>query len=113
MAIDLTGKTQPAFGTDATADTACTQIRCNPGHKCKIIADGAIYVFNGVDDTDPVASAADRIALSAAEAAQGYETIIGEPLGVGINYGTVCVAAQASTVVLRASSEPGTGKLYR
>lgn len=110
MAIDLTGSPQPAFGTSASAGTTCTQIRGLPGYKCKIIADGAIYLFNGVEDTGTVAGATERIALSAAEAAQGYEVTFGGKVGAA-DYATVCVAAQATTVALRASSEPPEGRV--
>jgi len=110
MAIDLTGDPQPAFGTAAAAGTTCTEIQGLPGYKCKIIADGAIYIFNGVGDGGTVPAAANRIALSAAEAAQGYEVTFGGKVGAA-QHATVCVAAQASTVALRASSEPSSGRI--
>ena len=112
MAIDLTGKIQPAFGTDATADTTCTQIRGNKGHTIKILADGIIYLFNGIDDGEAAPAAASLLELSAAEAAQGYVVTLGERLE-DLGYATVCIAAKAGTVNLRVSSEVGAGRLYR
>lgn len=108
MALDLTGSPQPAYATDATAGTTCTQIRGIPGYRFKIIADGIIYVFNGVAEAGAAPAAGLRMELSAAEAAQGYEGVFGGKVGAA-DYATVCVAAAAGTVVLRASSEPAGG----
>lgn len=104
MAIDLTTGGIPAFGTDSAVGTTCVQIRVPPYHRVNIVADVAIYVFNGVDEGDSVPAAANRWALSASEAAQGISPRAGAAVRAA-RYATVCVAAQSGTAVVRAYVE--------
>ena len=103
-AIDLTSGPLPRFGTEASAGTTCTQIRAAPGLRVKVLADGACYVFNGVDQGSAAPAAALRWELSASEAAAGFDFIVGGA-GPGVNYGTICIAAKTGTVSVRASAE--------
>lgn len=107
-AIVLTGDPLPTFGTEASAGTTATVIQAPPGSRVKIIADVAIYLFNGVAQGAAAPAAASRIALSATDAAQGYTVVIGGAVAGGA-FGTVCVAAQSGTAVVRASAEPAGG----
>ncbi len=108
MAIDLTGSPLPQYGTDATVDTNCTQIRALPGTVVKIISASAFNLYNGVADggTDPAAGS--MLALSAAEAAQGWQTIIGAPVGAALGgdgtFGTVCISSASGTISVRVES---------
>jgi hypothetical protein len=100
-AIDLTttGLTLPAYkGKTGAADT-CTEIRAPAGHEIRIVATGAIFLFNEVADGAAAPAATARIALTADVAAAGYATRVGGP-NQGTTYGTVCVAAQSGTVDL-------------
>lgn len=89
----------------ASVGTACTQIRADTGSTVTILADGAIFIFNGVDDGE-TSIPSDKIALSETEAEQGLRIKVGR---VFINGrvarrrfgGTICVAAQSGTVNVR------------
>jgi len=105
MAIDLTSPVQPAFGAVTGAGTTCTQIRGLPGHLCKILASGAIRVFNGIAEGGDTPGASNRLELTAEEAAKGYSVRFGGRISTG-DYATVCVSAASGTVTVRASSEP-------
>ncbi len=105
MAIDLTSPVQPAFGAVTGAGTTCTQIRGLPGHVCKILASGAIRIFNGVEEGGAAPGASKRLELTADEAAQGYSITFGGRVSAG-DYATVCISAASGTVDVRASSEP-------
>jgi hypothetical protein len=110
MAIDLTAGTQPAFATNTSVGTTCTVIQAPPGYTVHILADGILYVFNDVADGDAAASAANRLELSATEAAQGLSFVVGGAVGSvsGKSYGTICVAASTGTVTVRAWATPPT-----
>jgi len=105
MAIDLTSPVQPAFGAVTGAGTTCTQIQGLPGHLCKILASGAIHVYNGVIEGGAAPGASKRLELTADEAAKGYSVAFGGRVSAG-DYATVCVSAASGTVTLRVSSEP-------
>ena len=108
MAISLLTGPLPRTATLAAAGTGCTQIRTDSGLRVKILADAIIYIFNGVADGGTAALAADRIELTAAEAAQGYEVIVGGH-DAGNNYATVCIAAATGTASVRVTAEPSGG----
>ncbi|MEL6347317.1 MAG: hypothetical protein AAFV53_29645 [Myxococcota bacterium] len=100
MAIDLTQPgPRPAFGGDTAVGTTCTQIRVPAWSRVTLFADGAVYVFNGVDDGAAVPGPTARKALSADQAAQGYPLQVGGRVA-GATYATLCVAAQADTVAV-------------
>lgn len=104
MALDVTASPHPNFKRNATAGTTATEIRAQPHSQVQIFASGAIYVFNDVADGGS-APGTDRLAVTATQAAAGYVIAVGGKIP-GQSYGTVCVAAQASTVDLTVVSVP-------
>ena len=105
MAIDVTSGPHPAFATDTSVGTTTTQIRAAPFTSVVVFADAAIYVFNGQGDGNAAASAADRVALTAAEAAQGVEFVVGGAVAAS-TYGTLEIAAQTGTATVRVWTRP-------
>jgi hypothetical protein len=101
MAIDLTAANviRPTYKGVAAAGTTCTQIQAPPLHEIRIVASGAIYIFNNVADGGSAPDETGRIPITADVAAAGWTTRVGGA-DAGKSYGTVCVAAQSGTVVL-------------
>ena len=69
MAIDLTTDPQPAFGSESSVGTDCTQIR-GPAHTgVAIFATDAVYVFNGIDEGGAAPAATARKGYTSTQAA--------------------------------------------
>lgn len=105
MAIDLTSDPQPAFGSESSVGTDCTQIR-GPAHTgVAIFATDAVYVFNGIDEGGAAPAATARKGYTSTQAASGIQLVFGGRVA-GQDYATVCIAAQTGTVTVEAYTLP-------
>jgi hypothetical protein len=105
MAIDLTSDPQPAFGSESSVGTDCTQIR-GPAHTgLAIFATGAVYVFNGVAEGGAAPAATARKSFGSDQAGSGIQLVFGGAIA-GASYATVCIAAQTGTVDVEAYTLP-------